>query len=122
MLQLNVTTLVNRLLWVSGLLVVLVVPAPFASAGEGFVRAMLAQLRARVNVDPQRIFATGMSNCGMLSHRLACEMADTFRAIAPVAGTDGTLNCSPARPISVLLIHAKNDTHVLLAVLFHALD
>ena len=79
----------------------------------GFVRAMLVQLQARVRVDPQRIFATGMSNGGMLSHRLACEMADTFRAIAPVAGTDGTLQCSPARPISVLHIHAKNDTHVL---------
>jgi len=79
----------------------------------GFVRAMLVQLKARVNVDPQRIFATGMSNGGMLSHRLACEMPDTFRAIAPVAGTDGTLSCSPVRPISVLHIHAKNDTHVL---------
>jgi len=78
----------------------------------GFVRAMLVQLQSRVNVDPQRIFATGMSNGGMLSHRLACEMADTFRAIAPVAGTDGTLTCSPVRPISVLHIHAKNDTHV----------
>jgi len=79
----------------------------------GFVRAMLVQLQARMNVDPQRIFATGMSNGGMFSHRLACEMADTFRAIAAVAGPDGTLSCSPARPISVLHIHAKNDTHVL---------
>lgn len=79
----------------------------------GFVRAIVGQLPARVNVDPQRIFATGMSNGGMLSHRLACEMADTFRAVAPVAGTDGTLSCSPTRPISVLHIHAKNDTHVL---------
>ena len=79
----------------------------------GFVRALVAQLQERVNVDRQRIFATGMSNGGMMSYRLACEMADTFRAIAPVAGTDGTLVCAPARAISVLHMHAKNDTHVL---------
>lgn len=79
----------------------------------GFVRAILAQVQTRVTVDPRRIFATGMSNGGMLSHRLACEAADIFAAIAPVAGTDNTLLCSPSRPVSVLLIHAKDDTHVL---------
>jgi polyhydroxybutyrate depolymerase len=79
----------------------------------GFVRSLVAQVQKQLNVDRLRIFATGMSNGGMMSHRLACEMADTFAAIAPVAGTDGTLECTPARPISVLQIHAKNDTHVL---------
>lgn len=79
----------------------------------GFVRAVLAQVQSRYNVDRQRMFATGMSNGGMLSHRLACEMADTLRAIAAVAGTDGTLRCNPVRPISVLHLHAQDDTHVL---------
>ena len=79
----------------------------------GFVRALLAELEMHVTVDPKRIFATGMSNGGMLSHRLACEMADVFAAIAPVAGTDNTVQCKPSRPISVLHIHAKDDTHVL---------
>jgi polyhydroxybutyrate depolymerase len=79
----------------------------------GFVRAVFSQLQKRVNVDPERVFATGMSNGGMLSHRLACEMADIFSAIAPVAGTDNTLQCRPVRPISILHIHARDDTHVL---------
>jgi polyhydroxybutyrate depolymerase len=79
----------------------------------GFVRALLAQLQTRVSIDPQRIFATGMSNGGMLSHRLACDMADVFRAIASVAGTDNTAQCKPGRAISVLHIHAQDDTHVL---------
>lgn len=79
----------------------------------GFVRAILAQVKTHFNVDAQRIFATGMSNGGMMSHRLACEMADTLKAIAAVAGTDSTVSCSPARPISILHIHARNDTHVL---------
>ena len=79
----------------------------------GFVRALLAQVQQQVRVDPQRVFATGMSNGGMMSHRLACEMADSFRAIAAVAGTDNTLRCQPSGPVSVLMIHARDDTHVL---------
>jgi polyhydroxybutyrate depolymerase len=54
-----------------------------------------------------------MSNGGMLSHRLACDAADLFRAIASVAGTDATATCTPSRAVSVLHIHAKDDTHVL---------
>jgi polyhydroxybutyrate depolymerase len=80
----------------------------------GFVRAMVAQLRQRASIDTQRNFATGMSNGGMFSYRLACEMADVFRAIAPVAGTDNTMQCSPSCTVSVLHVHAKDDTHVLL--------
>ncbi len=79
----------------------------------GFVRAMLAAIRSRLDVDPARIYATGMSNGGMLSHRLACEMADVFGAVASVAGTDGTQTCAPSRPVSVLHLHARNDDHVL---------
>lgn len=79
----------------------------------GFVRALLARLPGHVSVDSQRIFATGMSNGGMFSHRLACEMADSFRAIAAVAGTDNTVQCRPSQPVSVLHIHARDDTHVL---------
>ena len=82
----------------------------------GFVRAVLADVRTRLHIDNSRIFATGMSNGGMLSYRLACEMADTFKAIASVAGTDGTgtgTGCHPAQPIAVLHIHARDDDRVL---------
>jgi poly(3-hydroxybutyrate) depolymerase len=58
------------------------------------------------------VFPNGYSR--LPSGKLATWNAgNCFRAIAPVAGTDGTLTCTPARPISVLHIHAKNDTHVL---------
>lgn len=79
----------------------------------GFARAVVAAVQARWHTDPARVFATGMSNGGMLSHRLACEAADLFRAVAAVAGTDATASCTPSRPIAVLHIHAKDDTHVL---------
>lgn len=79
----------------------------------GFIRGIAAHLTGRMNIDRHRIYATGMSNGGMISQRLACEMPDVFRAIASVAGPDGTLKCNPSRPISVLQIHALDDDHVL---------
>ena len=79
----------------------------------GFVRALVARVQSQLSIDGARIFATGMSNGGMLAHRLACEAPDVFRAVASVAGTDATSRCAPSRPVSVLHIHARNDTHVL---------
>jgi polyhydroxybutyrate depolymerase len=78
----------------------------------GFIRQIISNLKRQLDIDPDRVYATGMSNGGLMSYRLACEMSDTFRAIAPVAGTDNTLSCNPSKPVSVLHIHARNDDHV----------
>jgi len=75
----------------------------------GFVREIVKRLTALPGVDGQRIFANGISNGGMMSYRLACEMPEVFKAIASVAGTDNTRTCTPSRPVSVLHIHAKDD-------------
>jgi len=82
-------------------------------ADVAFVRAVVADMQRRYSVDAQRVYATGMSNGGMLAHRLACEAADVFAGIAAVAGTDNTLACTPGRAIPVLHIHARDDDHVL---------
>jgi len=79
----------------------------------GFIRKIIANLTQQLNIERKQIYATGMSNGGMLTYRLACEMADTFKAIASVAGTDNTTSCTPKVPIAILHIHAKNDDHVL---------
>ena len=79
----------------------------------GFLRAVVDRLKRQLNVDPQRVYATGMSNGAMMAHRLACEAADVFAGIAAVAGTDNTRSCTPQRPIPVLIIHARDDTMVL---------
>jgi polyhydroxybutyrate depolymerase len=79
----------------------------------GFVRALVAELKRRLPVDAARIHATGMSNGGMMAHRLACDAADLFASVAAVAGTDNTTACTPSRPIPVLHIHALDDAHVL---------
>ncbi|MDC8785213.1 extracellular catalytic domain type 1 short-chain-length polyhydroxyalkanoate depolymerase [Roseateles koreensis] len=79
----------------------------------GFLRAVVAAVSARLNIDREQVFAVGMSNGGMMAHRLACDAADVFRAVASVAGTDASTQCQPSSPVSVLHIHAKDDTHVL---------
>jgi len=79
----------------------------------GFVREMINSLRSRLNIDPARIYSTGMSNGALFSYRLACEMSDTIKAIAAVAGSDGTKSCDPKTPVSILEIHAKDDEFVL---------
>lgn len=79
----------------------------------GFVRKMISNLTGQLNINRKQIFATGMSNGGMMAYRLGCEMPETFKAIAAIAGTDNTRHCTPAAPISVLHIHAVNDERVL---------
>jgi polyhydroxybutyrate depolymerase len=78
----------------------------------GFIAAILDRLEASTCVDSRRVYAAGMSNGSMMSHRLACELADRIRAIAAVAGTDMTLSCDPARPVPVLTIHGSDDANV----------
>lgn len=87
------------------------------AAAEGiddvaFLRSLLDDLARSTDIDARRIYATGMSNGGMLAHRLGCELADRIAAIAPVAGTLGIASCRPARPVPVLHVHGTGDTHV----------
>ncbi len=79
----------------------------------GFIRELLQRIHLQFNIDKSKVFATGMSNGGMMAFRLACEMPETFRAIAAVAGTDNTVQCTPQTPVSILHIHARDDDHVL---------
>lgn len=77
-----------------------------------FVRALVADLRTKYNIDPKRIYATGLSNGGIMSYRLACEAADLFAAIAPVAGTQNLDPCQPSEAVSVIHFHGTDDAHL----------
>ena len=50
----------------------------------GFTEAMLGQLRQQFRVDPQRVYATGLSRGGFFSLRLAAELPHLFAAVASV--------------------------------------
>lgn len=79
----------------------------------GVVKATISALESKYNINKQKIFATGFSNGGMFSYRLACDMTSTFRAIGAVSGTDNYDSCNPSKPISIIHIHALDDDHVL---------
>jgi polyhydroxybutyrate depolymerase len=78
----------------------------------GLAVAIVDAIAATWNVDVSRVYSTGHSNGGALSHKNACEATGTFAAIAPVAFSLGVMpatNCQPSRPISVIYFHGYND-------------
>lgn len=82
----------------------------------GFVSALIADLMQTLAVDPKRVYATGISNGGIFSHRLACELSEKIAAIAPVAGAIAEKfapRCAPRQAVSVVAIHGTEDLFVL---------
>lgn len=76
-----------------------------------FLKSLAQALQNEHQLSKASTFVTGMSNGGDMCYMLACEQADTFKAIAPVAGTmmktiydDCTTTGMP-----VLEIHGDND-------------
>ena len=62
------------------------IPNELGQPDMDFFEDLLAYLQREISIDPDRIYATGLSNGATLANRLACDMADTLAAIAPVAG------------------------------------
>lgn len=89
----------------------------------GFLRAVVRDIASRANIDLRRVYATGISNGGMMSNRLACHASDVFAAVAPVAGqlwlngsADAAIDpalCRPIRPVPVFSINSRDDAIVL---------
>ncbi len=78
----------------------------------GFIRSLIDKLESELTIDTARIFVTGISNGGMMSYRLGCELADKIAAIAPIAGSMGDWG-NPESPVSVIIFHGTADEHVL---------
>lgn len=79
----------------------------------GFLKAMIEKISKDFMIDQKKIFAAGMSNGGMMSYRLACELPEMFAGVASIAGTDETKVCRPKKAIDILHIHAMDDDHSL---------
>lgn len=78
----------------------------------GFIRALIDTLLRDHPVDPARVYATGMSNGGMMAHRLGRELSDRIAAIAPVVATVFGDEAPPARPVAALMINGRLDVSV----------
>lgn len=79
----------------------------------GFMRALVDTVKMQACIDSSRVYATGVSMGGGMSHYLACEAAETFAAVAPAAFDLLEENtCMPARPIAVLSSRGTADNIV----------
>lgn len=81
----------------------------------GFAKGIVTEVAGDGCVDPKRVYATGISMGGGMSHHLACNAADVFAAVTPAAFdllVPEEQPCAPARPISVLAFRGTNDTVV----------
>jgi polyhydroxybutyrate depolymerase len=76
-----------------------------------FLVALVAHVGAEHDIDLDRVYATGLSNGGLMSYRLACEASGTFAAVAPVAATL-PVACDPAELVSILHIHGLADRNI----------
>ena len=74
-----------------------------------YVANLLDDLATMINVDTRQVYATGISNGGMMCYRLAAELSDRIAAIAPVAGAMAIDDANPNRPVSVMHFHGKAD-------------
>lgn len=90
-----------------------------------FFRMMFLRTALAGSIDTQRVIATGFSNGGAIVHRIGCEAADVFSAIAPVAFSLGISDqdtqatpaqtaaaCRPAKPITMIQTHGTADAVV----------
>lgn len=78
----------------------------------GFVRTLIDEVAALVNLDQKRVYATGFSNGAIMVYRLACELSDRIAAVGPVSATqiqEDQEACHPARSVPVIHFHGTAD-------------
>ncbi len=92
---------------------------PYSAKAEGiddvgFLSAVAAELVGSHAADPNRVFATGLSNGGNMALRLGLEAPDVFSAVAPVATNlpiPANLDCTTSgKAVAFLLMNGSNDT------------
>ncbi|MHC4126748.1 MAG: extracellular catalytic domain type 1 short-chain-length polyhydroxyalkanoate depolymerase [Planctomycetota bacterium] len=77
-----------------------------------FVLAVIEEVAAAHPIDRGRIYVTGASNGGFMTHVLACAAPETFAAAAPVKGLMPAALAEEhpsGLPMPILVIHGTND-------------
>jgi polyhydroxybutyrate depolymerase len=78
----------------------------------GFLLALIETLKEQYAIDAGAVFATGMSNGGMMSHRLAFDAPGVFAAVAPVVSAipEGQAEAwCEGPPVPILMINGTDD-------------
>lgn len=77
-----------------------------------FTKAMLSRFEAELCIDTSRVFSAGFSFGAMMTIGIGCELADKFRAIAPMSGSLGNGCPEPRRPMAYWTSHGLSDTTI----------
>jgi len=76
----------------------------------GFITAMVSVIEHAVPVDAGRVYATGISNGGIMAYDLACH-TKVFAAIGADSATE-LGGCPDPVPISVIAVHGTADKNI----------
>ena len=77
-----------------------------------FTVDLIDDIAGLICIDPARIYATGMSNGGLFTSTLVCELSERIAAAVSVAGVTHDDSCSPTRAVPFLAFHGTADTRV----------
>jgi polyhydroxybutyrate depolymerase len=77
----------------------------------GFIRDVIADLAAIAPVDRARVYVTGFSNGGQMTHRIACRLADQVAAVGIVDGFDAGMlaPCDASRPVPLMAFFGTDN-------------
>lgn len=74
----------------------------------GFLRALIAEVKANHPIDPKRVFLLGHSNGGFMALRMACDASADVTGVMALAGA-APPECHRGRPVATLLVHGTKD-------------
>ncbi len=78
----------------------------------GFITTLIDKIILDYKADASRVYVTGISNGGMMTLRLGCEISPKLAAIAPIIA-NMPLNiidsCHPTSPLPLLLMNGTKD-------------
>lgn len=88
------------------------VSVPLSTADDtGFLQRLIASFHASHATDPGAVFATGVSNGGMMTLRLATELPEEIRAGAAFLAQEPALSACPppSRPVPMMILVGTDD-------------
>lgn len=76
-----------------------------------YISDLIDWMSSEYSIDPRRVYATGISNGGMMSLRLAVELSDRIAAVGAVAASMAAMpDCGePVGPVAILLMNGTED-------------
>ncbi len=74
-----------------------------------FASSLIDDIVERFCGDANRVYSTGMSNGGLFTSRLVCDLADKIAAASSVAGLTHPDECEPSRAVPFIAFHGNED-------------